>query len=125
MIIGVGVDSIEIDRVRQAAERIEFRQRIYTPLELSQLSATRESPRLATLFAAKEAVFKALGTGLRGHSWQQVEVVHQANGRPLVQLHGQARITARRLGARHVHLSLTHDHTRAIAFCILEGGIPV
>jgi phosphopantetheine--protein transferase-like protein len=76
---------------------------------------------MAALFAAKEATLKALGTGLRGHSWQQVEVLHRESGDPYVVLYGQALETAGRLGITSIHISLSHDRERAVAFCIAEG----
>lgn len=124
MIVGIGVDSIEICRVADAIKRQpRLLQRLFTPAELDQVPAGGKGPsRLAAVFAAKEAALKALGTGLRGHSWHQLEVLHQPDGRPKLYLRGRARATARDLGVTRTHLSLSHDRHRAIAFCILEGG---
>lgn len=124
MIVGIGVDSIEISRINAAVQRRPgLLKRLYTPAELEQLPGGAKGPsRLAAVFAAKEAALKALGTGLKGHSWQQVEVLHQPDGRPKLYLRGRARATARDLGVARTHLSLTHDRFRAMAFCILEGG---
>lgn len=123
MIIGIGVDSIEIQRVAGAVQRQpRLKMRLYTTKELEQIPiGTKAGSRLAALFAAKEAVFKALGTGLGGHSWQQVEILHKESGAPKVILHGQAKRTAVSLGITCFHISLTHDRGRAMAFCIAEG----
>ena len=123
MIIGVGVDSIEIGRVARAVGRnSRLRSRLFTPSELAQVPRGPKAPsRMAALFAAKEATLKALGTGLRGHSWQQVEVLHRESGDPYVVLYGQALETAGRLGITSIHISLSHDRERAVAFCIAEG----
>lgn len=123
MIIGVGVDSIEIARVAESIQRSpRLRQRLYTGGELAQLPpGIRGWSRLAALFAAKEAVFKALGTGLAGHSWQQVEIIHNQLGAPEIYLRDKAAETAACLGISKIHISLSHDRERAVAFCIAEG----
>lgn len=124
MIAGVGVDSIEIGRIAAALSRNpRLRQRLYTPAELAESPEGEKAwPRLAALFAAKEAVFKALGTGLAGHSWLEIEVVHNQQGAPTVWLSGRAATTARQLGVKRLHLSLSHDRKRALAFCVAEEG---
>lgn len=123
VIVGIGIDSIEIHRVARAIQRHPgLKIRLYTGRELDQVPAGPKAPsRLAALFAAKEAVFKALGTGLAGHSWHQVEVLHNALGAPTICLHDQAEITAKKLGVTRIHITLTHDQSRALAFCLAEG----
>lgn len=123
MIIGVGVDSIEIARVAESLQRSpRLQQRLYTGGELAQLPPGFKGwSRLAALFAAKEAVFKAMGTGLAGHSWQQVETIHNQLGAPEIYLRGKAAETAACLGISKIHISLSHDRERAVAFCIAEG----
>lgn|SRR5690554_4059090 len=123
MIIGIGIDSIEIQRVARAVQgQPRLQARLYTARELAQLPPGNKAySRLAALFAGKEAVLKALGTGLRGHSWQQVEILHDELGAPSVQLHGQAAATAAARGITAIHISLTHDQGRAMAFCVAEG----
>lgn len=123
MIIGVGIDSIEIARVGQSVDNNpRLGQRLFTPRELEQLpSGARRLSRLAALYAAKEAVFKALGTGLAGHSWQQVEVCHNQKGAPKVQLRAKAAETAAGLGICRLHISISHDQERAVAICVAEG----
>jgi holo-[acyl-carrier protein] synthase len=123
VIIGIGIDSIEIDRVARAVRgRPRLRTRLYTARELAQLpSGDKAFSRMAALFAGKEAVLKALGTGLKEHSWQQVEILHDELGAPGVHLHGQAASTAAARGIVAIHISLTHDQGRAMAFCVAEG----
>ena len=123
MIIGVGVDSIEIARVAAALQRSpRLRDRLFSPDEIEQLpGGAKAASRLAALFAAKEAVFKALGTGLAGHSWQDVQVLHRENGAPYICLRGQAFQPAKKRGIVNMHISLSHDQERALAFCLAEG----
>ena len=124
MIIGIGVDSIEIDRISAAVGRnYSLAERLFTAAELAQLpKGSKSAARMAALFAAKEAVLKAMGTGLTGHSWQQIEVLHRQSGAPYIVLNGQAGKTAEGLSIKVIHISLSHDRERAVAFCIAEGG---
>lgn len=126
MILGIGVDSIEISRVaRSINRRPGLLQRLFTPEEISQLpQGEKKFSRMAAIFAAKEAVLKALGTGLAGHSWQNIQVLHNPAGRPEVCLQGKTLVMANCLGVKKVHISLTHDRQRAVAFCVMEGGRP-
>lgn len=114
----VGVDLVEIDRVRrvlgQHGER--FLRRVYTQAEVRHCRG--RVPELAVRFAAKEAVSKALGTGLRGISWRDVEVLPDPRGKPLVFLHGRARERADRLGLTHFAVSLSHSREFAVAFVV-------
>ena len=91
----VGVDIIEIPRIASAVQRWgnRFLQRIYTPQELA--FARGRTAQLAARFAAKEAVMKALGTGIRGVSWREIEVVRQRGQAPEVRLHGRAAVQGR------------------------------
>lgn len=123
MIVGIGVDSIEIARVARAIRgNSRLMERLYTAGEIQEFPP-RPAPRMAVLFAAKEAAFKALGTGLAGHSWQQVEILHKPGGAPYICLHGRARDTAKSQGISALHISLSHDQERAVAFCIAEGEV--
>lgn len=124
MIIGVGIDIIEIDRIKRAADRrTAFSQRILTQKELA---VCQEKPdfyaALAVRFAAKEAVLKALGTGLRGCSWHEIEITSAPSGQPGVELSGQAREIAKQLGVAEIKISLSHSRGNAVAFCIITGG---
>jgi len=120
-LVGIGVDVVEIDRLKCAAERIgeRFLNRIFTPSERCYCDAKRDRfARYAARFAAKEAVFKAMGTGLAGARWTDVEVGRKTGGYPTVQLHGNAAILASEKGICKVLISLSHDRTRAMAFAL-------
>jgi holo-[acyl-carrier protein] synthase len=111
----VGVDIMEIDRIEEAVARFgdRFLQRIYTPDELAYCRGRAE--RLASRFAAKEAVMKAMGTGIRGVGWREVEVVRPRGQAPTIQLHGRAAQTAQRVGVTEFALSLSHSREYAVA----------
>lgn len=119
----VGVDMVEIDRVRGVLQRHRerFRARVFTPAELA---VCRDRPhQLAVRFAAKEATMKALGTGARGVAWREVEVLPDRRGKPLLFLHGRARKRARALGLAALDVSLTHsrEHAMATVVAFREG----
>jgi holo-[acyl-carrier protein] synthase len=125
MILGVGLDVVEVERVARAlaAHGPRFEERVYTPAE--QAECARRADRvqaLAARFAAKEAFLKALGTGwVRGLSLRQVEVVEQRGGRPALKLAGAAAASARRKRVRKIHVTLSHQPGLAAAVVLLEG----
>lgn len=125
MIVGAGIDVVEVDRIREAIERYgdRFLQRIYTPLEIAYVSRkANRYERYAARFAAKEAGMKAIGTGWRrGVTWKDFEVVNLPGGRPTLRLSGAAAEIARRLGVRNISLSLTHTSASGMAYVILES----
>ncbi|MGH9555417.1 MAG: holo-ACP synthase [Terriglobales bacterium] len=125
MIVGTGVDIVEVPRVAAAIERFgkRFLNRIYTEAEIRYCQSRRNSvERFAARFAAKEAALKALGTGWqRGVAWKQVEVRREPGGRPTVHFSGRAAEFAARLGMKHASLSLSHTAEQAIAQVILES----
>ncbi len=116
----IGVDIIEIDRIRQVIERWggKFLRRVYTEAELGLYRGKPES--LAARFAGKEAVVKALGTGERGIGWKDIEILTESGGRPLVNLYRQAREQANDLGLKGMAISLSHSRDYAIAFVVGE-----
>lgn len=115
MELTVGVDMIAIDRVRAVLERhgVRFLNRIYTPEEVAYCRG--RVPELAARFAAKEAVMKALGTGIRGVGWREIEVLPDRRGKPLLYLYGRATERAAKIGLRSLHVSLTHERDFAVA----------
>lgn len=115
MDITVGVDIIEIDRIKRTLTHFgeRFLERIYTPQEINYCKGRAE--RLASRFAAKEAVMKALGTGIRGVGWKEVEVIRERGHAPTIELHGRAAKTAHRMGVRKLALSLSHSKLYAVA----------
>lgn len=124
MIVGSGIDLVEVPRIAAAIERFgeRFVGRVFTPDEIRYCKSKANSvERFAARFAAKEAALKALGTGMsRGISWQQVEVRREPSGRPTIHFSGRAAEIAERLGARRAALSLTHTKLQAMAQVILE-----
>jgi len=124
VIVGTGCDIIPVDRVRAACERRPaLLQRLYSLDERAGAdgcTGQRRWERLAGLFAAKEAALKALGTGMRV-PFRDVEIGHDAAGRPVVRLGGQARAAAERLGADRLHVSISHSGGLAMATALAEG----
>ena len=118
--LGSGVDIIEISRVRQVLERYgqRFLNRVYTPGEISYCRG--RAPNLAGRFAAKEATMKALGTGVHGVSWKDIEVVRHESGAPSVLLHGRGKRRAQHLGVRDISLSISHSRDYAVAFVVVQ-----
>ncbi len=123
MSLSVGVDIIELDRIRQAVERHDqrFLTRIFTPQEIARYG--HRLPELAARFAAKEAVSKALGVGLNhisnhGIGWHEVEVLPDALGKPVVHLSGRAQELATAQGLVEWAISLSHGREYAVAFVV-------
>ena len=125
MIVGIGIDLAEVDRIRAAIERhgSRFTDRIYTAEEIAYVERkANRYERYAARFAAKEAGMKAIGTGWkRGVRWHDFEVMNLPSGRPTLRLHGIAARIAERLGVRNVALSLTHTAEQGLAIVILES----
>ena len=119
-----GVDIIEIPRVRDVAERYgqRFFRRIYTEGEIAYCRG--RAPQLASRFAAKEAVMKALGTGTRGVRWRDIEVVREKGRAPTIQLHGTALTRAEHMGIARLAVSLSHSQEYAVAFVVAESRAP-
>ena len=116
--VGLGVDIVEIARMRRILERTpSFREKVFSEEERSYCESTANPEvHYATRFAAKEAVLKALGTGFsRGIANHDVEVRRNAKGRPFVVLHGRAKEVADEQGVRELPLSLSYTHTDAVA----------
>lgn len=124
MIIGTGVDIVEIERIRKVIERQggRFIDRVFTLEEQQFCRRHRDSaPHFAARFAAKEALFKALGTGwAKGVTWLDAEVRREQAEAPEIILYGEAQKKRVQLGAGRVHLSLSHSEQWAVAMVILE-----
>jgi holo-[acyl-carrier protein] synthase len=124
IVVGVGVDIVEIDRIERALARWgeAFARRIYTPAELARAeSGSGRVARLAARFAAKEAVMKALGVGWRALAWREIEITNDAAGRPVVRLHGSALRIAAERGISSVLVALSHTHEHAVANAVALG----
>jgi holo-[acyl-carrier protein] synthase len=124
MIVGTGIDLVEIDRIHRAIERYgpRFLNRVYTPAEQAYCLRKRNAAEsFAARFAAKEAGAKALGTGISfGVSWLEFEVVRELSGRPTLRFHGRAAQIAVHLRVSRAALSLTHTGSLAQASVVLE-----
>ena len=121
-----GVDIIEIDRVRRVFQQYgdRFLRRIYTEGEIRY--ARGRAPQLASRFAAKEAVMKLLGTGVRGVRWRDIEVARRPGMAPHIKLLGTAQTRAERIGLTDIALSLSHSREYAVASVIgdsTEGNL--
>jgi holo-[acyl-carrier protein] synthase len=122
---GIGVDIIRVERLVQALERFGERmeKRIFTAGELAYCRSHKDPvPHLAARFAAKEAAFKAIGTGLSGGvGWKHAEVLQPGGQQPRLQFHDAALSRFTALGCTSAHLSLTHDGGFAVACVVIEG----
>ena len=116
-----GVDLLEVDRMEGLNPRIRqrFIQRVYTERESEQVGD--EDQGLIARFAAKEAVSKALGTGIDPVSWQEIEILERPSGAPYVILHGKAKAIADAMGLTHWSISLSHSRSHAVAFVVGWG----
>jgi holo-[acyl-carrier protein] synthase len=125
MILGTGIDIIEVRRVRSSLERFgdRFVQRILCPEEIAYCFSHRQpAPFVAARFAAKEAISKAFGTGIGAQlSWHDMEVGRKASGEPFVILRGKGRDLLQVRGAKMVHLTLSHTQEYAAAMAVLES----
>ena len=122
MILGVGVDIIDVERIQASLDRPRtgerFRARVFTDGEIAYCTRRRHAAEsFAARFAAKEAMMKALGGA---YGWREIEVL-RSDGPPTLRLRGRAQQRAAVLGIRRIHLSLSHTAALAIAYVIAEG----
>lgn len=124
MIVGIGCDIIEIERIARAIKSESFIRRVFTAEEAAycQKRGQQAAASFAARFAAKEAVLKALGTGLREGSLQEIAVDNDGLGKPLVQLSGHFAMLAKQLGVKNIQISLSHSRELATAYVIMEDG---
>ena len=122
--LSTGVDIIEIGRIARTLERYgaRFLRRIYTPGELEYCRG--RPSKLASRFAAKEATMKALGTGVRGVGWKDIEVTRADSGAPGIRLHGRALLRAQRLGVLEMSVSMSDSQEHAVAFVVMRREDP-
>lgn len=125
MIVGLGLDIAEVDRIEAAIVRhgAPFLERLFTPSEVSYCERHKNKfERYAARFAAKEAAMKALGTGWsHGVRWRDIEVGRELTGKPTLRLDGVARRIADGLGVKNISVSITHSGNLALAQVIFEG----
>lgn len=123
MIIGVGIDLIEVERVGASIARENgFKERVFSPAEIAYCEERKEKAQhYAVRFAAKEAFLKATGKGFGlGYQLHEIEIVHEIDGRPTIQLHGAMKEKAKQHGWATIHVSITHLKDMASAVVILE-----
>jgi holo-[acyl-carrier protein] synthase len=123
-ILGVGLDLVELERLAAVLSRYRarFLERVCRPGEIAPRHGDAMVQHLGGLFAAKEAVLKALGTGWGSGAWfRDVEVVREPGEGPTIRLHDGALRRARDLGVARIHVSITHERGHAAAVAILEG----
>ena len=117
-----GIDIVEIDRIARVTKKYgnRFLERIYT--EEERLYCRGRAPQLASRFAAKEAVMKALGTGTRGVGWKDIEIRRRRGSAPFIKLHGRANIRAEQIGVQDIALSLSHSEKYAVASVVGQSN---
>jgi len=125
MILGTGIDIVEVSRIKASYEKFgeRFLTRILCPAEITYCLSHREpAPFLAARFAAKEAISKAFGTGIGSElGWHDMEVGRKVTGEPFVILYERGLLLLQQRGAKVIHLSLSHTEQHATAMAILEG----
>ena len=125
MIVGIGVDLVEIKRIRQLIDRFgdAFLHKVFTPLERQEgMLRYNPAPYFAGRWAVKEAVAKALGCGIGADCGSiEVETCNGTAGKPVTRLSGNAAKTMEKLGGKNIHISLSHEANYAIAYVILEN----
>lgn len=123
MIVGIGNDIVEIERIQKGVERsVRFVDKLLTPLEKERVSVAGKLSyeSIAGIFAAKEAVSKALGTGVVTFKLTDIEIVKDEKGKPFIKLYGGALALAREIGIETMHISISHCQTYATAFAVAE-----
>ena len=123
MIIGIGCDIIEINRVEKAVQSDSFKKRVFTDAEIAYCESRgkQQFASFAARFAAKEAVLKAFGTGLRGGELVEIEVLNDELGCPQLSLRGYHEKLAQSKGVVKIHVTLSHSKDSAMAYVVLEG----
>jgi len=123
MILGIGIDITEIERIAKSIESEAFQRKVFTSAELKSCMEIKNSAEcLAGKFAAKEAFMKALSAGIRQQVWfMQIEVLNDESGKPYITVSGEAERRLQQSGAQQMHVSISHSGGMAVAVVILEG----
>lgn len=122
MIIGIGTDIVRVGRIRAAAENRRFFEEYFGARERAMINNRTDAAKCAANnFAAKEAFAKALGTGVRGFSLKEIEILRDDLGRPYISLSGAANDAAVRAGVKNIHVTLSDTEENSVAFVVLEG----
>lgn len=125
MIVGIGIDIIKNNRIKALIEKYgeRFLKKIYTKAEIDYCQSKKMAAvSFAARFAAKEAVLKALGTGMRNNSWQEIEILNNNLGKPEVKLFKKTKKRAESLKVRSILLSISHEKEYSIAQIVMEGA---
>jgi len=122
MIVGIGIDLIEIEKIAKDLHSDVYLRKVFTESEIAACkNVVNSAERFAGKFAAKEAFMKAIGNGIRQGVWfMQIEVLNRENGQPYVQVSGEAEIQLNELDVTNIHVSITHTKNTAAAVIILE-----
>jgi holo-[acyl-carrier protein] synthase len=124
MIFGTGIDIIEVDRIKNSIQKYSdrFKKKIFTQKEIDYCNSQAEPAKhFAARFSVKEAVLKCFGTGMsKGISWKDIEVDKLESGQPILNLYGEGEKIFDQLNLKHIHISITHDKSYAVAHAIAE-----
>ena len=122
MIVGVGIDLIQIEKIAKNIHSKTYLRKIFTESEITDCKSVANSAEcFAGKFAAKEAFMKAIGKGIHQEVWfTQIEVLNEESGAPYVRVNGEAESSMNQLGAKNIHISITHTKNTAAAVAILE-----
>lgn len=125
MIAGIGVDIVEIERIKNSIERNpNFINKVFTENEIEYFKSRKMRPEyMAGRFAAKEAISKALGTGIRGFDIKDIEIDRNSLGKPIAVLRGKAKIILEKHYNSNIHISISHSKENAIAYAVLEVDV--
>lgn len=121
MIFGIGVDIVQVDRIKDNIKNKHFLNKIYTLEEQKYINERSDNPQTAAgLFAAKEAVSKAIGTGIIGFKITDIEIIKDEFGKPEIFLHNKALEISKDKGIDKINISISHEKNYAIAFAVAE-----
>lgn len=122
MILGIGIDIVEIQKIEESTQSEAFQRRVFTLEEVRSVERYKDkAEHFAGKFAAKEAFMKAIGAGIRQEVWfTQIEVLNDESGRPQVKVGGEAGKRLDESGAKRIHVSISHSGDLAVALVILE-----
>lgn len=122
MILGIGIDIVEIQKIEESTQSEAFQRRVFTFEEVKSVECYKDkAEHFAGKFAVKEAFMKAIGAGIRQEVWfTQIEVLNDESGRPQVKVSGEAGKRLDESGAKRIHVSISHSGDLAVALVILE-----
>ncbi len=122
MIIGIGTDIIEVARIKKAVEKVNFKEKVFSAREIEYCEKDKTGQSYAARAAAKEAFFKALGTGWRDKmKINEVETINDELGKPSIHLSGEAKKVFEKKGGKKLHVSLSHTKESAVAIVVIEN----